>query len=129
MIDEPAGCRRRSAKALHPFLGRPPRLRGPGARKDELHRRAGHAAGPLPLRARPRGAIQLIYSSGECNEHSRRPSCAYAYHWSPSVPHGFCAEVQMGGAEGVLNAEHMAMTLQPGGGLLMRVTRRELTTT
>ena len=39
------------------------------------------------------------------------------------------AEVQMGGAEGVLNAEHMAMTLQPGGGLLMRVTRRELMTT
>ena len=34
--------------------------------------------------------------------------------------------MQMGGVEGVQNAEHMAMTLQPGGGLLMRVMRREL---
>ena len=45
-----------------------------------------------------------------------------------SASHGCLVEVQMGGAEGVLNAEHMAMTLQPGGGLLMQVTRRELMT-
>lgn len=33
--------------------------------------------------------------------------------------------LQMGGAEGVHTAEHMAMTLQPGGGLRMLLTRRE----
>lgn len=33
--------------------------------------------------------------------------------------------MQMGGVEGVQAAEHMATTLQPGGGLLMRLTRRE----
>jgi hypothetical protein len=47
----------------------------------------------------------------------------------PSASHTSLAGVQMGGAEGVLNAEHMAMTLQPGGGLVMRVTRRELMAT
>ena len=41
------------------------------------------------------------------------------------LPQKYHAVAQVGGVDGVLKAEHMAMTLQPGDGLLMRVTRRE----